>query len=329
MYDLIILGYVSDYLPIFKELEDQQNVHLISPLWSNPRELLHFLFQIDLAYKKEKPNLNYPNQSLGKTIFFPENPTCYVFFRDWYPLFASGYIQRCKKRQPRTKFCWFFSDLVASYPGINIERMRSEFDLILSFDPEDAKQYDFVYCPLSYSPLPEAKEWQKQRMCSDVFFMGTAKQRLDLVFAVYERLRNGGVNCDFHIVGASLQDQRYVDEIHYSNFIPYHNYLQNALASRCILEILQDSAHHGFTARTGEALVYGRKLLSNNTSLTAASFYDPRQMSVFSNPEKIDLDFIKNDWQPRSVPSPFSPIHTLKLIEKHLNINLLKYEKLS
>ena len=354
MYDLVVLGYAKNYLPIFTELESKHNIYLIPPPWSNRRELLHFLLRMDLAYKKEirsletrqdprcslvfdifnpgilaSPNsyssscLGIPNhnRSLGKSAPSADTSTCYIFFRDWYPLFASGYIKRVKELAPHTKACWFFSDLVDSYPGINVERMQSEFDLILSFDPEDAERYGFVYCPLSYSPLSEAERLQKLGTRSDVFFMGSAKQRLDMIFAVYERLRNVGLDCDFHIVGVPLQEQRYADEINYCTFLPYMDYLRMALSSRCILELLQDPTHHGFTARTGEALVYGRKLLSNNTSLTSAPFYDQRQIGVFSHPEKMNIDFITNDLQPACLPSVFSPRHTLKLIEERLNIS--------
>ena len=157
-------------------------------------------------------------------------------------------------------------------------------------------------------------------MRSDVFFMGTAKKRLDTLFAVYERLRNAGLKCDFHLVGVPSQKQRYADEINYCGFLPYRDYLQKTLSSRCILEILQDPAHHGYTARTAEATAYGKKLLSDNMHLASAPFYDPKQMQIISRPEKIEIDFITDHWQPACKPTVFSPMHTLKLIEKHLNI---------
>ena len=304
MYDVVVLGYATDYLPIFTELDGKEHIHVISPPWHNERELLHFLYK-----KGSLPVI------CGK-----DTPICYIFFRDWYPLFASGYIKRIKELAPHTKACWFFSDLVATYPGINIERMRSEFDIILSFDPEDAEKYGFVYCPLSYSALPEAKKWQKEATRSDVFFMGTAKQRLDMIFTVYEWLQSAGLDCNFHVVGVPLKERRYTDEINYCGFLPYVDYLQMTLSSRCILELLQDPTHHGHTARTAEAFVYGRKLLSNNTHLISAPFYDPKKISTFSQAEAIDINFITNDWQPECLPALFSPRRTLELIERRLNI---------
>lgn len=321
MYDLVVLGYAADYLPIFTEVKDEQNTHLISPFWSNERELLHFLLRMDLAYKKRKlPISPNSNPLLEKVLLLADTPVCYIFFREWYPLFASGYIKKIKEMAPDTKTCWFFSDLVDTYPGINIERMQREFDLILSFDPEDAKRYGFVYCPLSYSVLPEMEKWREQVIGKDIFFMGYAKQRLDTIFAVYERLRNADLDCDFNLVGVPLKEQRYADEINYCNFVPYRDYLHMTLSSRCILELLQDPAHHGFTARTGEALVYGRKLLSNNTYLVSAPFYNSRQISTFSDAEDIDVNFISDHWQSTCLPTVFSPHHTLKLIEDQLNI---------
>ena len=297
-YNLVILGYSSEYLPIFTELGT--HVHQISPFWKNGGDLVRFLLRPD---------------------FLPlENSTCYLFFREWYPLFATGYLKKIKKDFPDSKACWFFSDLVSSYPQVNIERMKNEFDLILSFDPEDAERYGFVHCPLPYSIIPQAKVWQKQVLNSDLFFMGKAKQRLDQILAVYETLTAAGLRCDFHIANTPSRLQRFANEIDYCNFLPYRECLRTALSSRCILELLQEPDHHGYTARTAEALVYGRKLLSNNLYLKAAPFYDPKQIHLFSRPEEIDPDFIKDEWQPPCSPALFSPRRTLELIEERLGI---------
>ena len=323
-YDLVVFGYSADYLPIFTELEVRQNIHLIQPFWRDQSELLRCLCRIDFAFKKRKlPTfLHLDHRYPGEPQISEEinTPVCLIFFRDWYPLFASGYIKKMKELAPHTKACWFFSDLVSTYPGINIEGMRSEFDLILSFDPEDAKRYGFVHCPLPYCALPKAEKRQRQAMRSDVFFMGSAKLRLDMILAVYKRLQNSGLVCDFHVVGVPSKEQQYTDEINYCDFIPYVDYLQMALSSRCILELLQDPAHHGYTARTCEALVYGQKLLSNNTNLIFAPFYDPRQIGLFSRPEEININFITDQWQPERSPILFSPRYTLELIEERLNI---------
>ncbi len=314
IYDLAVLSYAKNYLPIFTELEGKHNIHLISPPWSDQKKLLHFLLQMEFAYKNGM-------RLLGENVISADASVCYLFFRDWYPLFANGYVKRLKELNPHTKACWFFSDLVDSYPGINIEHMQGEFDLILSFDPEDAERYNFVHCPLPYSALPQGERWQKEKARNDIFFIGAAKQRLNMILAVYERLRNADLNCDFHIVGVPLREQRYADEINYCTFLPYIDCLHMALHSRCILELLQNPTHHGFTARTGEALVYGRKLLSNNTHLISAPFYDQRQIEIFTSPDEININFIMNEWQPTCQPVIFSPCHTLKLIEERLNIS--------
>ena len=284
----------------------------IAPFWKNERELLRFLLRLDLAHD------SIPSDLLPRCAV---KPICYLFFRDWYPLFASGYLKKIKQKAPSTKACWFFSDLVASYPKIDIERMKREFDLILSFDPEDAQRYSFVYCPLPYSEVFQAKTWQQQAIFHHLFFIGQAKQRLDQIFAIYERLRNADLRCDFHIVNAPLPLQRFAKEIDYCHFLPYADCLQMALSSRCILELLQETDHHGYTARTAEALVYGRKLVSNNMRLRMAPFYDPKQIHLFSRPEEIDLGFFTDGWQPVCAPAAFSPWKTLELIEKQLDIH--------
>ena len=317
-YGLVVLGYSDKYLPIFTGLEPQ--VRQISPFWKNQRDLLWSLLWVNFSHGQSDSARSKTSKFSDLLPKSSEKFICYLFFRDWYPLFSSGYLKKMKTSFPHTKACWFFSDLVSSYPKINIERMKNEFDLILSFDPEDAERYGFIYCPLPYSATPQGKAWQKQPVNKDVFFIGRAKQRLDQIFAVYEKLRNAGLYCDFHIADAPSDLQRFAGEIDYCSLLPYEDCLQMALSSRCILELLQEPDHHGYTARTAEALVYGRKLLSNNLRLKTASFYDPKQIHLFSRPEEIDPAFLINDWQPVSAPTLFSPRRTLELIEERLDI---------
>ena len=81
MVDLIVLGYVADYLPLFAELDGQPNVHLIPPHWGDERELLHFLLRMDLAYKKGKlPFLPNRNPLAGEIAFSVRHARLLYFF---------------------------------------------------------------------------------------------------------------------------------------------------------------------------------------------------------------------------------------------------------
>ncbi len=77
----------------------------------------------------------------------------------------------------------------------------------------------------------------------------------------------------------------------------YYQYLLRMKNAQCIVEILQDENHHGWTPRTSEAIVYGKKLLSNNVLLEDAPFGKKQFLKVFSNVSQIEKSFFTNDIQ--------------------------------
>ena len=57
-----------------------------------------------------------------------------------------------------------------------------------------------------------------------------------------------------------------------------------------LLEIMQEGQTCG-TLREHEAVIYGKKLLTNNTFISDREFYSEKYISVFDKPEDIDIDF--------------------------------------
>lgn len=83
--------------------------------------------------------------------------------------------------------------------------------------------------------------------------------------------------------------------------------MTNELKASCILEIVQ-KGQIASTLRPFEAVVYNRKLLTNNKCILSFSFYDPRFIQCFEDTSKIDWGWVvdgvlaeyeyKNDFSP-------------------------------
>ncbi len=73
------------------------------------------------------------------------------------------------------------------------------------------------------------------------------------------------------------------DGINYIDKMEYKEYLQRLDKSKCLLDVLQGESR-GFTLRV-EALVYGKKLITTNSEILNAPFYDARQFLYISSPE--------------------------------------------
>lgn len=78
-----------------------------------------------------------------------------------------------------------------------------------------------------------------------------------------------------------------VDEI-----MPYEVVLKRTLEANCVLEIVRPG-QVGFTLRTFEAVVYNKKLLTNNEHIKEFQFYNPSYMKVFKSVEDIDWKWVK------------------------------------
>lgn len=61
---------------------------------------------------------------------------------------------------------------------------KQNFDLVLSYDYNDAKRYDILYYPTPYSAIPVESVTNPD---NDVYFLGKGKNRLTEIIDAYER----------------------------------------------------------------------------------------------------------------------------------------------
>ncbi len=297
----------SVYIP--RQIDSKSNVLLFL-------NRLHTSITSNKIIKLPFQNIWYPVKFKNK--FRCDKPICFVFILFGNTIVDFGYVRYLRKHYPNAKFVGYYQDMVdRGYQKVTDE-LRSEFDLIISFDQSDSEQYSLIYHPLIYSDVNVPNNSDIEQ--SDVFFVGVAKNRLDDIISAYERLRDAGLKCDFHICGVAEGDRRYTNEIHYRGKMPYVENLQRIKASRCLLEIMQKGGH-GYTLRACEAITLGRKLLTNNPEVTNAPFYSSKCISSFTTPDTIDIDFVKSgdsdvDYKYKDM---LSPLHLLKFIEQKLD----------
>ncbi len=319
-YNYVIFGYDQDLykIPYNDVIKLDNAVYLCKPLDTNSK-LLVFLYKTHLT-KKINKYIKLPFKSIWNPLMFrrkfkDSKPLCFIFFMRRCNLVNHGLIKYLRKKYPDAKFVCFYQDLVKNYTECSLERIKSEFDLILSFDHNDANEYGLYYYPLVYSEVDITDNPEIEK--SDVFFVGVAKNRLDDILDAYVKLRDAGLKCDFTICGVPEQERRFADEITYCDKMPYTENLQHVKATRCLLEIMQKGGH-GYTLRACEAIVLDRKLLTNNPEVKNAPFYSPDTVSVFSTSNTIDTDFVKSgaDSVDYGYKDKLSPIHLLEFIEE-------------
>lgn len=333
-YNYVIFNYYDNphrkmedgyYAICLNDLKHLKNVQIVSFPLDSKNKILRFFYRLHHSYRLNKivklpfKKIWYPLY-FDKKYFKDDKPICFVAIG---PYITVDYIKYLKKKYKDAKFVKIHRDLVKIYqkgsPEWTDENLRKYYDLWMSYDKNEAKEKHMIHFDEFESKLDlECKNSNDKQ--PDLFFAGVAKNRLDLIMDVYDRFASLGKTCDFYLVGVEPGRQVKKPGIVYSNsFLSYKEILQRSLNAKCILEINQQKAI-GYTARFLEAVIYNKKLITNNQSIKESKFYNPRFIKCFTEVREIDEAFILDDgYIDYNYNNEFSPINVLNQIEKELS----------
>ena len=148
----------------------------------------------------------------------------------------------------------------------------------------------------------------------DLYYIGRSTlDRNDLFTSIYNKLISENCNLDFFIKPRKEEEIR-LPEVKYlkNGMRSYNDILEDLQNSKCILEIMREN-QTGPSLRYFEAVCYNKKLLTTNPEIVNFPYYDNRFMKIFSNPEDIDIEWLKDtscivDYHYRGDFSPISLI---------------------
>lgn len=332
-YNYIILGsYFDFYKCAYADIISLTNVRYIDrPITDVTNKLVRLLHKIhNLPQLNSKINLPYRDIWFKKYInqsFTEKRPIVFIIFADWC-CWNNRLIEYISEKYPEAKKVLIYNDLVHTKidlytkKPLDIRQLKNQFNLIISFDIGDAKNYQIEYYPIPYSSpkndLDQDKEYE-----SDIYFLGQAKNRLSEIIETFRYLKSLGLKTNFIIAGVKRQDQIYEAGIRYigKNGVSYSENLKYIENTKCILEIMQKGGS-GYTSRTLEAICYGKKLLTNNKRILEAPFYNNEYISYYNSPESINKKFLLNLKEDIFVDYKYkekiSPLRLLEFIESKI-----------
>lgn len=310
-YHFVILGDGDDYLQdMFAEVTGDANVEFIPhaipyrlklrSFWQRALYRIHFNHVINRLIKLPFKEAWYRHFYEGA----PSDKLCFVFFMDallpqYIPLFNV-----LRNTYPQCRFALYLIDLVSSRKGaLDVSMIKRYMDVAVTYDKTEAKTYDLLYYPNFISKLEIEEDPQIPE--SDFCFIGTAKDRAGRVNDLYGTLSRMGFRCHFIVCdeqrkgGAGLSDG--IELIRKP--LPYRDYLKHIARSKCLVEIPQAGAQ-GYTLRVSEALLYGKRLISDSAAIRDLPFFRPDQFLFFSKDlGKKDLEAFLGGDPPRPRPS--------------------------
>lgn len=182
--------------------------------------------------------------------------------------------------------------------GLKERIQKTKWDDVYTYDDKDVKKYHYKSIEYAYTSLHPLHQQNEHR--SDAYFIGTLKpSRQKQILSVYKKLKENGVIAEFHLMKLWRErdkDFPYADSIDYYTFleksIPYKEVLQGDTHTNTLIEILQDN-QGGPSLRYYEAVVFNKKLLTNNSNIVGFPFYNERFMKIFETAEDIDTEWVK------------------------------------
>lgn len=229
-------------------------------------------------------------------------------------LLKYGLAEKLREKYRNSKIVFFINDLVTKTKQ-PIGLIKDKADLVISFDPGDTDKYELLNHVIPYSDF----QFGLSEIEYDITFVGAAKDRFQELLSIHKYLKSQGINSHFHIINVPKQEQVDIDGVVYSGFISYEENLRILSKSRCIIEIVQKEGT-GNTIRVGEAIIMGKRILTNNPFIRTNGVYDSSNMSIFTSCEDIDLEFIKDKSEVRyPLKNQIYPINLLHFIESKLH----------
>jgi hypothetical protein len=317
----VIMGNATEYCEVMcREIIGRKNVLFINKANNLKSDITQSL---DLLFQKVSTKTNisfFPSfrfKSYFCGAFIPEeNDLCFIFFDSNAHSRDKIFLKYIRDKY-KAKFVLYVMNPTSAIE-LDRELCTNYYDLVFTVYANDADYYGWHTSNHIYSKIPDIKPSPCNGYDADVFFIGRAKNRLQKILHTYKFLVSHDIKCDFLIVDADEKEKRYASDIHYSKWLPYKEVLKRMCRSRCVLEILQKPGE-GPTLRTTEAIIYNKKIITNDVDAATNTFYNNRFVHIFDIPENINLNFIKDDSEPHyNYDGEYSANNFLKRIEEIL-----------
>lgn len=297
-YNYVIFAGDYDYNRIlFNDIMDREDIKYNDGV-GGPYSPVRLAHRIHTSPKVNRMLFDLPGKEkwYGRYwtgAFSDDKPVCMVFHASYLltRFRFNDYLTYLKARYPDVRMVLFYEDLVGSFDrSIWPDAVRDKFDLMLSYDIEEARKYGLRYYPTVASKI--SVPYNPAIRPSDVYLLAFAKDRFHKYLSIYEYLTGNGISCDFNILGVPESERRDNGIRYLDRPVPYLENLQHVSATKCILDIRQQNST-GFTLRLWEAILYDRKLISDNAFLARSEFYDERFISLVTD-GKPDISFIRS-----------------------------------
>ena len=326
-YTYVLIKNASDYYRLnYSDIIGRDDVVYIDRPVAHLPKIVQTIHKFHNSMKLNKliplpfKSLWYP--AYCKPLSTKTGPFCFIIDASVLSLtpYMYGFVLFLKNRYPSSKFVLFYQDLIRLCPvKYRPDNMRDIFDLLISYDNEEALHYSIEYHPTVASANTVSSSLDVP--VSDVFLLAKAKNRVGYIKKIHSLLSQAGFRCEFFVTDCPKSQRESKSGIHYvDSHMAYRKNLEYVMKTKCILEVMQDKAV-GYTLRLWEAILYNKKLLTNNQEIKNSPYYDSHYIYIIPNSGDMStiIDFIKDeDPYENAYKELISPISFLKFVSERI-----------
>lgn len=229
-----------------------------------------------------------------------------MFFTPFFFVF----VRFLKKAFKKSKFLFYYYDLIKTCMPENLEFVKKEFDLVYTFDKGDAENYGITFygeiCVKNHSQEKDEENY-------DFLYIGTDRGRMNAILSVFDKLTFLEKKCNFFVFrvldeNVQMIKDKYGDKVQmidenkgkisisgsaltFNVYVPYVETLKHINSTRGMVEIVFEGQTAG-TMRLPESVIYKKKLVSNCQSIRGRDVYNENNILLFNGADDLTKENI-------------------------------------
>lgn len=298
MYYLIYPGYDHVFQYLMEELKDKKNCKVIYEIFNTKMAKKYWMFLSQHPTMNEKANeilSTFTSWSIDYYSHKISSKSVFIFSNIAIQYIPNWYLKKIKMLGGKL-ILYFLDDLTNRNSKIAFNKTQKvKFDGVYTFDKQNAVQNGFEHLFTMYSKLDVAIT-----KCNySATFIGSDKGRFPIIAGVFDKL------ADFQDVNKISEESlyfsvynsddenvyKYKNRIYFNQSLDYKKVIEVVNKSNCIIDIVFGE-QTGLSLRAYEAIVYNKKLLTNNPAILDFPFYNSEYMQYFDNIDDIDEVFV-------------------------------------
>lgn len=168
------------------------------------------------------------------------------------------------------------------------------------YDRKECQKFHFHFNTIMYEPDLKLPVQPEQ---FDLLFLGFVKDRKEKMVQIYDKFVQAGL-CPKFVAIDKTGDLKQVPFDVVSNYVNYYDYLNLVSQSKCILDIAQEG-QDGYSMRVMEALFFDKKLITTNSHIKDASFYNENNILIIES-ESFSVKEVEAFYKKELIPYPAS-----------------------